>query len=192
MRDNGYQNLSQVQSHFTVRLLEIARNIGIKSVVWQDPMDAGVELDKDVVVHIWKDYQEGGWPNITQQALDKGHLVLVSAPWYVNYINYGQSWRQYYRADPVLDLPNLQPGQEDQILGGEACIWSEYVDKSNIVPRLFPFVGAIAERLWSAANASSADDAMWRLDQHRCRLLRHGIPAQPVINGYCGEWETEN
>lgn len=55
---------------------------------------------------------------------------------------------------------------------GEACIWSEFVDKTNIVPRLFPFAGAVAEKLWSAANASSLDDAMWRLDQHRCRLLR--------------------
>ncbi|CAF4009966.1 unnamed protein product, partial [Rotaria sp. Silwood1] len=26
-------------------------------------------------------------------------------------------------------------------------------------------------------------------DVHRCRLLRRGIPAQPILNGYCGNYE---
>jgi len=57
------------------------------------------------------------------------------------------------------------------VLGGEAAIWAEYVDATNIVSRLFPFVGAVAERLWSPANSSTTADAKHRLDQHRCRLL---------------------
>ncbi|CAF4666328.1 unnamed protein product, partial [Rotaria socialis] len=27
-------------------------------------------------------------------------------------------------------------------------------------------------------------------DVHRCRLLRRGIPAQPILNGYCGNYEV--
>lgn len=65
--------------------------------------------------------------------------------------------------------------EKSRILGGEACIWSEYVDKTNIIPRIFPFVSAIGERLWSSdleVSDKAANDARGRLDQHRCRLLR--------------------
>ena len=33
------------------------------------------------------------------------------------------------------------------------------------------------------------EEAKFRLDEHRCRLLRRGIPATPVLNGYCGDYE---
>lgn len=49
-------------------------------------------------------------------------------------------------------------------------MWSEYVDNSNILPRFFPFIGAVAEKLWSPMNSSSANDAMWRLEEQRCRM----------------------
>lgn len=57
------------------------------------------------------------------------------------------------------------------VLGGEAALWAEYVDATNILPRLFPFIGAVAEKLWSPANSSTTADAKHRLDEHRCRLL---------------------
>lgn len=65
--------------------------------------------------------------------------------------------------------------QEKNVLGGEACIWAEFVDKTNIVPRLFPFVSAIAERLWSSnipIDEVAVVDARDRLDQFRCKLVQ--------------------
>lgn len=129
--------------------------------------------------------------------LNQGYKAILSSPWYINYINYGESWRAYYLADPILSLPNskfeiekfifllfqkkknlnssVTPDQEKNILGGEACIWAEFVDKTNIVPRLFPFVSAIAERLWSSnigINDTAVVDARDRLDQFRCKLVQ--------------------
>lgn len=66
--------------------------------------------------------------------------------------------------------------EEKLVLGGEAALWSEYVDATNIISRLFPFVGAVAERLWSPANSSTTADAKHRLDEHRCRLLWFILP----------------
>ena len=34
------------------------------------------------------------------------------------------------------------------------------------------------------------DTARLRLDVQRCRLLRRSIPAAPILNSYCGEWEV--
>ncbi len=74
-------------------------------------------------------------------------------------------------------------------IGGEAALWSEYVDGSNIAERLWPRASAIAERLWSDASINNTEDAKFRLDEHRCRLLRRGISAAPILNGYCGDYE---
>ncbi|CAF4279880.1 unnamed protein product, partial [Adineta steineri] len=75
------------------------------------------------------------------------------------------------------------------ILGGEACVWAEFVDSTNLLTTLWPRASAVAERLWSAASVNNSEDAQFRLDVHRCRLLRRGIPAQPILPGYCGNYE---
>jgi len=65
--------------------------------------------------------------------------------------------------------------QKSQILGGEACIWGEFVDKTNILSRLFPFVSAVGERLWSPEfpiHSNQTNEARTRLDQLRCRMLQ--------------------
>ncbi|CAG7728122.1 unnamed protein product [Allacma fusca] len=187
MEKNNYTEVNQVQEHYTKRHLSMVQSLGAKAIIWQDPLDYGVQLDKDVIVQIWKSGTgETSWQTYFQKALDAGYSTLLSSCWYLNYIAYGETWRQYYECDPELSLPKPLPDwQKELILGGEAALWAEYVDATNVVSRLFPYLGAVAEKLWSTANSSSTDDAMWRLDEQRCRMLGRGINAQPIFNGYC-------
>ena len=62
--------------------------------------------------------------------------------------------------------------------GGEAALWSETMDPSNLDSRAWPRAAAIAERLWSGAPvvvAADVDAARPRLEQFRCLLTRRGV-----------------
>ena len=58
------------------------------------------QIPKDAVVEIWK-----GLPPAYAQELSSitkaGHRALLSAPWYINHIRYGQDWRDSYMVKPL-------------------------------------------------------------------------------------------
>ena len=75
----------------------------------------------------------------------------------------------------------------ENIRGGEACLWGEHIDASNLLPRAFPRASAVAERLWSAMERNNATAATPRLLKHRCRMVARGVPVTPLGPGFCGE-----
>lgn len=59
-------------------------------------------------------------------------------------------------------------------------MWGEYVDSTNLISRTWPRASAVAERLWSSRNTTEIQDMTVRLNQHRCRMLRRNIQAEPA------------
>uniref|UniRef100_A0A1I7XLQ8 beta-N-acetylhexosaminidase n=1 Tax=Heterorhabditis bacteriophora TaxID=37862 RepID=A0A1I7XLQ8_HETBA len=135
---------------------------------------------------------------------------------YMNYIKYGADWGyvdddtnmrrrgMYYECDPT----NFEGTEEQKcnkkrfeeiypiyfsalVLGGEAVIFGEFIDGTNLIQILWPRASAVAERLWSDPSVTASADLAWpRLHEMRCRLIRRGFPAQPPNNpDYCPyEW----
>ena len=61
--------------------------------------------------------------NFNFQATDDGMRVLLSAPWYLNYISYGIDWHKYYKIDPQNFGGNNK--QRNLVLGGEVSNYND-------------------------------------------------------------------
>lgn len=181
MSQQGFgQDFSKLESYYIQRLLDIVTTTNKGYMIWQEVFDNGVKLKPDTVVHVWKGYKlEEELHNVT----GSGYTTILSSPWYLDYISYGQDWQKYYKAEP-LSFQGTE-AQKKLVIGGEACLWGEYVDATNLTPRLWPRASAVAERLWSSQDVTDISDAYSRLTQHRCRMVERGIPAEPLITGHC-------
>lgn len=166
---------SKIEQFYIQNLLNIVKKVSPKTgyVIWQEVVDNNVEVKSDTVVEVWKD----PWPQEMDKVTKHGYRTILSTCWYLNYISYGSDWENYYKCEP-LDF-NGTDTQKDLVIGGEACMWGEYVDGTNVIPRTWPRTVAVAERLWSAKDVTDIPDAADRIEQQRCRMIKRGINAEP-------------
>ncbi|XP_011499053.1 PREDICTED: beta-hexosaminidase subunit beta-like [Ceratosolen solmsi marchali] len=149
-------------------------------IVWQEVFDRVKKLYRNTVVQIWT----GDWRKEIAAVTNAGYPAILSTCYYLNYIAQGGDWIKFYECDP-LDFPESFVGQKKLVMGGEACMWTEFVDQTNIHSRMWPRASAVAERLWSV-NFDNIENAASRLEEHACRMNRRGIPAQPPNGpGFC-------
>uniref|UniRef100_A0A8C5LHH1 Beta-hexosaminidase n=1 Tax=Jaculus jaculus TaxID=51337 RepID=A0A8C5LHH1_JACJA len=181
MEKRGFgEDFRKLEAMYIKRLLGIIASLNKSSIVWQEVFDDGVQLRPGTVVEVWK---YNGYLQELTKVTRSGLLAILSAPWYLDWISYGQDWRKYYVVDPLKFSGSEQ--QKQFVIGGEACLWGEYVDATNLTPRLWPRASAVGERLWSPQNVTDINDAYNRLVIHRCRMVRRGIAAQPLFTGHC-------
>uniref|UniRef100_A0A4W5JN84 Beta-hexosaminidase subunit beta n=1 Tax=Hucho hucho TaxID=62062 RepID=A0A4W5JN84_9TELE len=181
MAQQGFgTDYSKLESFYIQRLLDIVTTTNKGYMIWQEVFDNGVKLKSDTVVHVWMGNK---FEEELQKVTEAGFTTILSAPWYLDYISYGQDWQKYYKVEPLIF--NGTDAQKKLVVGGEACLWGEYVDATNLTPRLWPRASAVGERLWSDKDVKDTNDAYSRLTKHRCRMVQRGIPAEPLFTGYC-------
>lgn len=122
----------KLESYYIQKLVQIIERLKKSYIVWQEVFDDNVILKEDTVVHVWKG-QNGQWMEEMKKVTEKGFRVLVSSPWYLNRIVYGTDWNKLYAADPVHF--NATAEHKKLVMGGEACMWGEWVDASNLISR---------------------------------------------------------
>ncbi|XP_043236151.1 beta-hexosaminidase subunit beta-like isoform X2 [Amphibalanus amphitrite] len=183
MAERNYTTPQEVEAEYITNLLEVVAGLPEKPqyMVWQDVVDQGITIKEDAIVHVWK---EPEWQAEMDKVTSLGHRTVLSSCWYLNKISYGIDWYKYYDCEPESFGGSAQ--QNELIIGGEACMWGEYVDDTNVVARSWPRAAAPAERLWSAKGANSHSEAAARLEEQRCRLIYRGFAAEPSNGpGFC-------
>lgn len=167
-----------LEQYFARNLLDILGKRGLSYMVWEEIFTNGAKIQPDTIIEVWK---EESWQKVMTEVAKKGFKSVLSAPYYLNLISYGADWKKYYAVEPT-DFEG-GPEAEPSMLGLEVCMWSEYVDATNLISRTWPRAAAVAERMWSPKTMNNIEEAQVRIHEFRCKLLKRGIGAQPVENG---------
>ncbi len=191
MQKRGWTDYDQLVGYFVSRLEPIYRKYRKTMVAWEELLLSYGNHHppaKDTVVQAWRSKQSLG------QIIGSGYRALLSSGWYLDkqkpgnstFYLWGDTWESFYANDPTAGM-GFTREQESRMLGGEAAIWGEHVDATNIETRVFPRVLGTAERLWSqASNTQNVDQARERLIFARCHVLvRRDIQAFPIRPDYC-------
>src|SRR6266699_6279 len=165
MRAHGIQNNQALQAYFNKRLQPIVEKHGKSMIGWDEILDP--TLPKDITVQSWR-----GQASLAAAA-KQGYRGILSNGYY---LDLGWPASRHYAVDPISgDAANLSPEEQKRILGGESCIWAEYVDAQNIDSRIWPRNASIAERLWSPADVRDPASMYARLDFVATRLEWLGL-----------------
>jgi hexosaminidase len=161
IHSHGMKNNQDLQAYFNQRLQKILSKHRKIMVGWDEILHP--ELPKTIVVQSWRGQQS------LATAAQQGYGGLLSYGYYLDLM-----WPagRHYAVDPMADAAaTLSAEEKSRILGGEACLWSEFVSPETIDSRLWPRAAAIAERLWSPQEIKDVDsmyarlgDVSWRLE----------------------------
>jgi hexosaminidase len=164
MHDHNLKDTAALQNYFNERLLRILAKHNKRMVGWDEILTP--DLPKDIVVQSWR-----GFDSLAAGA-KQGYSGILSAGYYLDHMD---SAEDHYLVDPVPAKSDLTPDQQAHILGGEACMWAEYVNGDIIDSRIWPRTATIAERLWSPQSVNNVDDMYRRLAVESIRLESLGL-----------------
>ncbi|HEU4763616.1 MAG TPA: family 20 glycosylhydrolase, partial [Gemmatimonadales bacterium] len=153
MKAHGVKDSEALQAHFNRRLIAILARHHKQVIGWDEILNPA--LPKTAVIQSWRgtDY--------LKDAARRGYRGILSAPYYLDHIDPAD---QHYLADPLPATSGLSDAEAARVLGGEACMWAEYVGPETVESRIWPRMAAVAERFWSPASVNDVADMYRRLD----------------------------
>ncbi|XP_069356391.1 chitooligosaccharidolytic beta-N-acetylglucosaminidase [Maniola hyperantus] len=164
-------------------------------IMWTSTLTNYVHADKylnkdDYIIQVWTTGED---PQI-KGLLQKGYRLIMSnydalyfdcgfSAWVGSGNNWCSpyiGWQKIYENSPKV----MAQEYYEQIMGGEAALWSEQSDSSVLDGRLWPRAAALAERLWGEPS-TGWQDAEQRMLHIRERLVRMGIKAESIEPEWC-------
>jgi hexosaminidase len=163
------------QPKFNQRVQALLRKHGKTMVGWDEVLAPGLATDS--VVQSWRG------PDALAAAAAKGYRGILSYGYYLNYLLPAST---HYAVDP---------GDAPGILGGEACMWAEYVSGETADSRIWPRMAAIAERFWSPKEVRDATSMYDRMEQVSRWLewtgVQHRAAYLPMLERLAGDGPVE-
>ncbi len=179
MRELHIADEAALQSYFIARIEKFVNARGRKLIGWDEILEGG--LAPRATVMSWQGVKGG------VEAARQDHDVVMS-PSPTLYMDHVQSTlhdeppgrpdvislSDVYRYEPIPD--GLSAAQVRHVIGAQANLWTEYMDTQQRVEHAaFPRAAALAEVLWSPANARNYDSFLTRLPAQFDRYRAAGI-----------------
>jgi len=165
MHAHSLKNNADLQAYFNERVQKIVAKHGKTMEGWDEILRP--DLPKSIVIQSWRGQQS------LADAARQGYRGLLSSGYYLDLMSPTSA---HYAVDPFTGpTANLSDADKEKILGGEACMWAEYVSAENIDSRIWPRMAAIAERLWSPQNVTDADSMYTRMEEISYWLDAYGL-----------------
>ena len=165
IHSHGMKNNQDLQAYFNQRLRQILTKHHKIMIGWDEILHP--DLPKTIVVQSWRGQQS------LAAAAQQGYSGLLSFGYYLDLM-----WpaAQHYAVDPMSGAAStLTLEEKARVLGGEACMWSEWVTPENIDSHIWPRNGAVAERLWSRQEVTDVDSMYARLNALSLQLEWSGL-----------------
>jgi hexosaminidase len=161
---NNLRGAHGIQAHFNKRVNEIFTRHGKKMIGWDEIQSP--DLPKNILIQSWRG------PKALAENARRGYDGILSNGYYLDLLH---PVAEHYLNDPIPADSTLTAEERRHILGGEACMWSEFVSPETIDSRIWPRMAAIAERLWSPGEVRDLPDMYRRLEIESVRLDRLGM-----------------
>jgi hexosaminidase len=170
MKAHELKNNEVLQAYFSGRVQKLVTKHGKTVVGWDEVLVEGVP--KDIVIQSWR-----GQASLAKAA-QQGFRGILSNGYY---LDLGWPAARHYAVDPMSgDAASLSAEEKQRILGGESCMWAEYVSPENVDSRIWPRNAAIAERLWSPQEVRDPASMYARLSFVSARLEWLGLTHRTV------------
>ncbi|MBI5381646.1 MAG: family 20 glycosylhydrolase [Opitutae bacterium] len=177
---HGLKNNAGLQAYFNRRVQQLVAKHGKKMLGWDEILHP--DLPREICVQSWRGVDS------MATAVRLGCTALLSCGYYLDHLQ-PASW--YYANDPLPEKSTLTPEEARRVLGGEACMWSEWATDETLDSRIWPRAAAIAERFWSPRSVTDPDDMYRRLAKASRRLeevgLRHVKNPAAMLRRFAGE-----
>ena len=147
-------NTGELYSHFVVRMNEIVKKHGKKTMAWEGFHGTGTKnarIPKDIVVMVWN----MGF-NPPKRLLENGYTIINCAwkPLYIvppqNYMDsqeFTYSWDIHEFQHRRTDIPYSKVATGSDILGAQICYWEQTYEA--VIPSLRSHIPVVSERVWN-------------------------------------------
>jgi len=180
MHSRGIKSNQDLQAYFNQHLEKILSKHHKIMMGWDEILRP--DLPKSILVQSWRGQES------LATAAQQGYSGLLSFGYYLDLM-----WpaSRHYAVDPMSGQASaLGPEDKKRILGGEACMWGEWISPENMDSRVWPRTAAIAERLWSPQEVQNTSSMYGRLSTVALRLewlgLTHKSHEVPMLHRMAG------